>query len=321
MTGIGVAWWNVENLFDSESVKRDPQTARTLGAELKGWTKPIRDRKLTQLASIVKLMFDGAGPDLLGLAEVENEDVVNALIDRIDLPARDYRLRDHASPDARGIDVTFVYDAKTLATKDPGHQVILQRHATRDIFWMTVTEISTQASFVVAGNHWPSRSQGQYESEPYRMAVGETLSYVTEHQLAETNLPLLVMGDFNDEPFNRSMQEYLHGTRDKRLAARSAGNVLLNLMWPLMAATPPGTFYFDGWNMLDQFLVSTDFLQEDARIRLATDSARVFNPPVMQGSGGTPKKFGRPSQPTSFDRDGFSDHFPILVTLETSSPA
>ena len=26
------------------------------------------------------------------------------------------------------------------------------------------------------GNHWPSRSAGQYESEPYRIIAGETLA-------------------------------------------------------------------------------------------------------------------------------------------------
>ena len=47
---IRVAWWNLENLFDSSGAQRDPELAGQLKAELKGWTVPVRDRKLDQLA-------------------------------------------------------------------------------------------------------------------------------------------------------------------------------------------------------------------------------------------------------------------------------
>ena len=62
-TDVRVAWWNLENLFDSVNAPRDPDLAATLGNELNGWTTLVRDRKISQLASIIELMFAGAGPD------------------------------------------------------------------------------------------------------------------------------------------------------------------------------------------------------------------------------------------------------------------
>jgi len=37
------------------------------------------------------------------------------------------------------------------------------------------------------GNHWPSRGGGQYESEPYRIIAGETLSCFHQRILEENN--------------------------------------------------------------------------------------------------------------------------------------
>ena len=68
-----VAWWNLENLFDEEnSPRRTEKLQRTIGGDLVGWTPARRDRKVAQLSSVVAQMNSGAGPDLLGVCEVEN---------------------------------------------------------------------------------------------------------------------------------------------------------------------------------------------------------------------------------------------------------
>ena len=75
-----VAWWNVENLFDEEnSPRRSEKLTRVLGDSIGGWTPARRDRKIDQLASVIAQMNGGAGPDLLGICEVENEFVVDLL--------------------------------------------------------------------------------------------------------------------------------------------------------------------------------------------------------------------------------------------------
>lgn len=112
--GYFVAWWNVENLFDEEhSPRRSEKLHRALGESLVGWTVALRDRKVARLASVIALMNEGAGPDLLGVREVENEFVMDLLADAIQgaLAGRDYRVVHADTGDQRGIDVAFIYDA------------------------------------------------------------------------------------------------------------------------------------------------------------------------------------------------------------------
>lgn len=315
-----IGFWNVENLFEQENdPNRPPELQNKLAGELAGWTAAIRNQKIQNLASIINQMFNGQGPDLLGVCEVENEAIVQRLANQINIPGRTYDVVTHNSPDARGIDVSFIFDKNTLQAANPSHQVVIKRTATRDLFWCTFTVTATNREFVAIANHWPARSAGQYESEPFRMLTGETLSFVVSDLLANNpNLPILAMGDFNDEPFNRSMQEYLLGTRDPGLVKASPLARLLNLMWPLMQGDDPGTYLFSStWNMLDQFLVSKVFIKNTSKVKVVDGSTAMFKPPQLRGPAGAAKKYGRPSKPSSFDQTGFSDHYPIVMKIKT----
>jgi len=321
MTPLRIAWWNLENLFDAAPAARPAELQSRLHSELKGWTAAVRDRKIAQLASIIRTMFDGAGPDLLGVCEVENERVMQRLAAAIQTPGRQYAVVAHESPDARGIDTSFIVDTNTLTVRETAHQVVIKRTATRDLFWTRLQVNATGAEFVAIANHWPARSAGQYASEPFRMLTGETHAYIVSRLLdpalgGEKHLPILSMGDFNDEPFNRSLQEYALATRDPGRVRYSRSGHLLNLMWPLTQGHDPGTYLHDSdWNMLDQFLVSYGMLRTASPIRVDRESVTIFRPRQLKGSSGRPRRFGRPARRGSYDRDGFSDHFPITVTL------
>lgn len=317
-----IAFWNLENLFERENdPNRPPELQNRLAGELQGWTAARRDQKIQNLASIIIQMFNGQGPDLLGVCEVENEKIVKRLASKINISGRNYDVAAHECKDTRGIDVSFIYDQNTLQVANPSHQVVIKRTATRDLFWCTFTVTATNREFVAIANHWPSRSAGQYESEPFRMLTGETLSFVASGLLADhPNLPILAMGDFNDEPFNRSMQEYFLGTRDPGRVKGSPLARFLNLMWPLMQGDDPGTYLFSStWNMLDQFLVSKEFIKNSSKVKVVDGSTAMFKPPELSGPAGAAKKYGRPSKPSSFDQTGFSDHYPIVMKVKTNS--
>ncbi|GAB4001199.1 hypothetical protein GCM10029992_35950 [Glycomyces albus] len=133
-----VAWWNVENLFDEEhSPRRSEKLQRALGRSVEGWTPALRDRKVAQLASVIAQMDDGAGPDLLGVCEVENELVMGLLADAVRglLPGRDYRVAHADTVDKRGIDVAFIYDAGLLTVPEGQvfQHVVMRRTGTREL--------------------------------------------------------------------------------------------------------------------------------------------------------------------------------------------
>ena len=322
----------------------------TLVRELAGWSEDILANKISNLASVIMRMNDSQGPDLLGVCEVENRRVLSQLVQAIDLPERNYEVVHHNSSDKRGIDVAFVYDANRLRVNPSEifHHIIQKRTATRDLLQVNFYTKPQDNLLICIGNHWPSRAGGVLESAPYRMLAGETLSYWMKriHEIyAERDLdegkvdrlsqalppPVLVMGDFNDEPFDRSMTDYALALRDERRvrSRRSRNPYLLNLMWPLMGSGHFTHEYNGSPNMIDQFLVNRGMLDSESTIKLARISMTGKQLPFvgivkfidMVSDRGVrkdaPRRFGRPSK--YFDPEGFSDHFPIAIKLLENS--
>jgi hypothetical protein len=356
---IKTAFWNLQNLFDA----RLSEIAADLGfTPDRGWTEEVVEAKLDQLAAVIRLMHDGAMPDLLGVCEVENKSLMERLAARLD--ADRYAVAHIESPDIRGIDTSLLYDRNVFYPHPdlPIRAVkVTNRYPTRDIFEVPLRLHSNDAELIVFVNHWPSRSRGKYESEPLRISVASHLGkLVDQHlkidRLTYLNMPdseetmdmlnyrwnrnILLMGDFNDEPFNRSILDYLKASsgtdhlEEKIKAGR--GDVrahtpspaayfadqayLFNCMWPFLALPDTGTLHYSGatnsMNVLDQFMISRGLYYGLQGLRLDRSSVKIFKPDIMSSA--------RKKRPVKFDFDskgndapsGYSDHFPITAELE-----
>jgi hypothetical protein len=128
--------------------------------------------------------------------------------------------------------------------------------------------------------------------------------------------PVLPMGDFNDEPFDPSLVRHALSTRQRaKVTSARLEPLLLNLMWPL-AGLPDGSFYFDNApNMLDQFLINKNMATGGAPIKGNPGTAQILKPQAMVNPGIYPKPipFGGMGKPVN--QNGFSDHFPITMTV------
>jgi hypothetical protein len=181
-----VAFWNLENLVAPEGFPgREPWLADAVRTDLKGWTQALFDRKVGQLAAIIVRMKEGAGPDLLGVCEVENRFALQALADRLNAlrPARHYEVvHMDSARDRRGMDTAFIFDSNALATnpRELFSHWVMRRTGTRDITQATFITPAGNELFALA-NHWPSRSapagQGPQYSAGFRAVAGETLGY------------------------------------------------------------------------------------------------------------------------------------------------
>lgn len=352
MAVIRVAFWNLQNLFDT--------TASPLAADFEftpanGWTQAVFNAKVQNLASVIKLMHGGQLPHILGMCEIENRDVVQTLVDR--LAPNDYAIAHIESPDIRGIGTSLVYSTGVFDVDGlpVGHNVHM-RYPTRDIFEVPLKLKSSGKKLRVFVNHWPSRSQGQRETEPLRQAVasrcGELVDMALKIEkkaflaLPETdaslqllqscwNENLLLMGDFNDEPFNSSVIDFLRAANDtdhlEEVIKKPKGSALpaaatylgkeaplYNCMWNLLGNTDTGTFYSSQspktMNLLDQFIVSRGLYFGSSGLKMRQEMIEIFKPALMCTGKNRPKKF-------EFDKsgikvNGFSDHFPIQATIE-----
>lgn len=356
---IKIAFWNLQNLFDT----RLSAIAADLGfTPDRGWTQDVVEAKLDRLAAVIRLMHDGAMPDLLGVCEVENKSLLERLAARLD-PDR-YAVAHIESPDIRGIDTSLLYDRHVFYPHPdlPIRAIkVANRYPTRDIFEVPLCVHGSDAELIVFVNHWPSRSMGKYESEPLRISVASHLGkLVDQHlkvdRLTYLNMPdteatmdmlnqhwnrnILVMGDFNDEPFDRSILDYLKASSGtdhlEEKIKTSRGDIrehtpspaayfadqayLFNCMWPFLSQPDTGTLHYSGatnsMNVLDQFMISRGLYYGLEGLRLDCDSVKIFSPEVMSSA--------RKKRPVAFDFDrkghkppsGYSDHFPITAEIE-----
>ena len=325
-----IAWWNVENLFDEENAetlgRRTEKVSRAIKSDIAGWTPQLRDRKLDQLATVISGMNNHQGPDVLGVCEVENRFVLDRLVERVSAALQSPRNYDvvHAdAQDARGIDVAFIYDSDLFRVQDPPEEsvffhVVMRRNATRDIVQVTFKTTATNQTFVVFGNHWPSRSGGRFESSGYRDIAGETLSYFHQRALdvLGDETPVVVMGDFNDEPFDTSLVTHALSTRQSIKVTNARTKPLLwSLMWPA-GGIPDGTFYFNNEpNLLDQFLVNKNMIGATSTLRVDPGSAQIHKPSSIVDTGDYAKPIPFGGMGKTVNTEGFSDHFPITVRI------
>lgn len=350
MANIKIAFWNLQNLFDT--------TLSEIAADLEytpeeGWDQQAFEAKITNLASVISLMHDGNGPDLLGICEIENRQVAETLIENSN--RQDYKIAHVETPDIRGIDTSLIYsrDVFKLIGKPEGHLVNL-RYPTRDIFQVNLQMLENDAELTVLVNHWPSRWKGLYRTEPYRITVANYCGQIIDNILkyprdqylsmpddqatldklnARWNRNVLVMGDFNDEPFNRSLLDELKATSgedklEEKIKKSGGKNTptpksylstqayLFNCMWQFIGLRDEGTCYYSDstntMNTLDQFIISRGLYYGMQDLKMKLDSVEIFKPDIM-----TTKVKRRPKAFDKKTKKGFSDHFPIQALIET----
>lgn len=314
-----ISWWNLENLFNEENCpERSEWLQRSLRSELKGWTTEVLNKKLAQLAKIISLMNEGKGPDIMGVCEVENKEVLEKLLKVLSPLNRNYGIALHEGEDKRGIDTAIIYDRDKFTPAEQFTHRIIKRNATRDIFQVNF-KTNMGKDLVVICNHWPARMPSTYESEPYRIIAGETLSYWMKRitEIMGKDVGIIAMGDFNDNPFDRAMTEYALSTNNKRKVMNSRTSPRLFNLMAVETGRGIGSIYHSGPHLFDQLLVSKGLIKSTSKLKIKDGTAVVETYPEMAyGSYKSPRRFGRPSRKSSYNIEGYSDHFPVSVILQ-----
>ena len=106
-----IGFYNLENLFDTDNhpyLLDDDFTPQGK----KNWTQKRYNNKLRKLAKTISQIGNGSGleyPVLVGLAEIENKQVVKDLLQTGKLKNLKYEVEHFDSPDERGIDTALIY--------------------------------------------------------------------------------------------------------------------------------------------------------------------------------------------------------------------
>lgn len=315
-----IAFWNVENLFDTID---DPaiNDQEFLPTSKKAWTSERYNTKLKNTSHVILEMNKGVGPDILGMAEVENRGVLVDLTTKTPMKKQKYGIVHYDSPDQRGIDVALIYKTKSFTVLSSNHvPVPLPRdendtvapRPTRDILVVRGI-LNKKDTICILVNHWPSRMGGQEKSEEKRVAAAQTVQRICDSlRFLYPDGEILAMGDFNDEPTNRSLM--MIGTKSYEPVLKEQVKIFDNMMDSIKASGDGTHYYKKEKSCLDQILVTPNFREKKTYY---VTSACIFKPEwifaeVYKGDGLSPKRTWAGSRYIG----GYSDHLPVFVTLQ-----
>ena len=305
-------FYNVENYFDSfdDSLTNDSEF---LPDGIRHWNYSRFLKKRNNIYKTIMAVGNWEPPAIIGLCEIENRFVLNQLVYETPFAQFDYRIIHEESPDRRGIDVALLFNPKIFQVIS--HEAITLDFPfdpdlrTRDILYVKGLVLGRDTLHVFV-NHWPSRYGGELSSRPKRIFAAQQLAKnIDSILLKNEEAAIIVMGDFNDYPFNQSIKEELKAGKDKN------SNRLVNLMPENNYQI--GTNKYDGeWGILDQIMVSPALLLQDKPI-FVDGKAQIFDANFLLQEDA--KFLGKMPFRTFLGMKysgGFSDHLPIFVDFK-----
>ncbi|MCR4603905.1 MAG: endonuclease/exonuclease/phosphatase family protein [Prevotella sp.] len=259
----GIGFYNLENLFDTchDAGHNDYEY---LPDGRNKWTGLKYSNKLRNMARVLADMGTDRLPigcAAIGVSEVENARCLTDLCNQEPLKARNMQFVHIEGPDQRGVDCALLYNPMLFQVRDAKLVPYIyvkpedSLRATRGFLTVSGTMAGEHVTIVV--NHLPSRGATSF----YREEGGRQLRELKEQIMQEDpNVKLIIMGDMNDDPQDKSMAEDL-GARRKLKKTEEGG--LWNPWWDVLKSGT-GTLQYDGgWNLFDQIILSQTLLDQD----------------------------------------------------------
>lgn len=317
-----VAFYNLENLFDTED---DPNTddAEFLIDSQKEWNQERLERKMFNMARVIRSMNDGKAPDIIGICEVEHGFLLDSMNNHF-LADKKYKSVSPNSPDGRGIQTGIMFKSDKFELLEVYADTVKLKGRSRTRLILGAALLFNKADTIYFfSNHWPSRRGGQEESEINRIIAAKTLRSRVESILYQkSNAKIIIVGDLNDEPNNISILEHLKAKpllcnpeATTVLTAVDDETDLFNLSYQKFSNGFGSYKFQDDWNMLDQIIVSRDLIIGD-KIKYICDSFEVYTPEFIVTKSGKYKGAPFPTYAGNRYLGGYSDHFPVVAKFK-----
>lgn len=320
-----VAFYNLENLFDTiDQPNRDEEYLPNGANKWNTRKYTSKLRHMAQAISVIGKTHSSVGAVILGVSEVENRGVLEDLVKEPAIADRHYEIVHYDSPDRRGIDVGLLYNPRYF-TVSSSKSFFLGKQFLNETQYSDAPDSTflTRDQLLVSGylqnekihiivNHWPSRTGGEKQSEPLRIAAAKlTRSIVDSLLKTDSQARIIVMGDLNDDPFNESCSKIMNAKKDKN---EVAPDQLYNVFWKTHESGTGSLVYNNRWNLFDQIMLSHQLLGSDNDKLRFWKSEIVREDFLFQQEGaykGTPLR----THAGGAWLDGYSDHLPTLVYL------
>lgn len=307
-------FYNLENLFDTDDDPNNRGDDEFTPTGPYKWTEEKYKKKLSNIANVISQLGKEECPNglaFIGISEVENSRVIEDLLNTAPLNTTGYKFIHYDSPDWRGIDVALIYNPQIFkVTSSTIYPYILPEDSTfktRDQLLVSGT-LAGEPFHVIVG-HWPSRYGGD-KSSRFRERAAEISKHIVDSiRQSDPNAKVMITGDFNDDPKDKSCSEVLNA---KKKQSEVGPNDLFNTTWMLYQKGIGTLCYQNQWNLFDQIIITGNLLGKD-KSTLKYWKNKIFNHDFMLQQEGKYK--GYPLRTFSGKRfqNGYSDHLPSLV--------
>ena len=315
-----IAFYNLENLFDTINNPEKNDEASPI-MEMQGDRSKVYWDKIEKLADVIsQIGVDKAktAPAIIGVAEVENRDVLEDLVKSEKLKRIGYEIIHYESPDKRGIDVALLYQSRYFK---PIHHESFNPNIYDGRY-----KIKTRDQLLVSGhlddelihiivNHWPSRRGGEQKTRSQReKAAYQNLKIMEQLEWQEKNPKVFIMGDFNDDPINSSFKNVLQTKANKKDV--QSGD-LYNPYEKMFKKGINTLGHKDNLNLFDQIVISSSLLDKGEKEYSSYKmyKAAIFNKRFLTTKKGRFKGYPLRSFSYSSYTGGYSDHYPVYLYL------
>lgn len=290
-----VGFYNVENLYDTIDQPHNDEEFLPNGKNK--WTS---ERYLTKLKNLNQVIDEMDNVALLGVCEIENAEVLKDL-NAASTNRKNFQVVHFDSKDGRGVDVGMIYNPDVFKLNDAGfvrYMINNNDTYTRDIVWGKFV-VNKDTVFALV-NHWPSRRNGEKDSEPNRIIAAESAAKFIDSVLASSPASKIIfMGDLNDYPTNKSAM--MIAERLTPMIDKSSGKF-------------GGSYnYKQEWDVLDHMMVSPNSFK--GSFKVVPSSGEIISEEFMleEFKGNI---VPRRNYAGSNYLEGYSDHLPVQFSIQ-----
>ncbi len=302
-----VGFYNCENFYDTTNQANvvDEDFLPTSDKKYTSLAYDLKSQKIARVIYELGTLAKSDGIALMGLVEIENKLVLNKLINEPILKKYHLKFIHFDSKDARGVDVALVYNpAKFTPYQYLPFSLTNEQHfnnyATRDILF--VKGLLQNKWVYILVNHWPSRRGGAKASQQKRIWASTVCKHIMDSiKVVDSLAHIIVMGDFNDNPSNKSLKMLQMANPFLKLYKNGVGSIAYN----------------DSWQLFDQILLSSQWQAKSGvsrpELNLTNYKSIVYRNMDMIELEGKYRGYPKRTYNGNVYRGGYSDHFPVAL--------
>ncbi|MCG2792242.1 MAG: hypothetical protein L6262_01675 [Weeksellaceae bacterium] len=238
------------------------------------------------------------------MAEIGDRSVLDDLL-KGDSPLKNYQILYQKSQDSRGLSVALLFDPQKYTVLD-FRTLKFQKDsdlafATRDILHSQFQYEGKKIHLFVL--HLPSKRERDIQKH-HRVYLLQQLQK-TLWTLCNKGESIILMGDFNENPNAKEAKQLLCDRTGKKMRNNTFEALYLNNQFT--------TFHNRKGLGFDQIFLSEELLCQ--QFNLETITADIYDSPILRNKRNGHRHYPLRTYSGSRYIGGYSDHFPVLVTL------